>query len=85
MKKSLIALVLLAPLFSFGAVAGVAKIAQEIKSWEFIAQITAPDKAPIFIYSVKDGDKTCYVASQRNMYVSTSQTPVDALSISCVK
>lgn len=85
MKKSLIALVLLAPLFSFGAVTGVVKVAQELKSWDFFAQITAPDKSPIFIYKIKDEDKTCYVASQRNTYMAVNQTPVDALSISCVK
>lgn len=84
MKKSLIALVLLAPLFSFGAVAGVAKIAQEIKSWEFIAQITAPDRQPIFIYKIKDENNSCYVASQRNAS-PYGQTPVDSLSMSCVK
>lgn len=58
MKKALI----LSLFFLFGAsfAYGAVKI-QEIKQWDFIAQIQTVNKGNQFIYKVIDGDNICYV------------------------
>lgn len=70
-------------LFGASVAMGAMKV-QEIKSWDYIAQIVSTSAAQgnIFIYKVADGDNTCYIMT--NDYTINARANGANLGISCV-
>lgn len=64
----------------FGAsVAFAATKIQEIKAWDFIAQVQTVNKGNVMLYKVVDGTNTCYIISSDDTKWGSSP------QISCVK
>jgi hypothetical protein len=82
MKKLIIALVLLAPLATFGSV----QVVKEIRSWEHIAQIQTDDTKNVKVYAFENAGNTCYVAytsgwtNGNNTNISCVNTPVPVVT-----
>lgn len=75
MKKLIIALVVLTPFVTFGAV----QIAKEIKSYDFVASIQTVKGNSTYIYKFEDKTVDCYVSVAEFGGSGLDQ------SISCVK
>lgn len=77
MKKVIIFSVL-GILFGASVAIGAMKV-QEIKSWDYFAQVQTLNKGNVMLYKVIDGDNTCYVGASDDQKWGSSP------SISCVK
>ncbi len=64
-------------LFGASVATGALKV-QEIKHWDYIAQVQTLNKGNVMIYKVVDGDNTCYVGAPDEQKWGSSP------SISCV-